>query len=172
MSSPQVVLASSFTGTGISYSPPKTNASGGKSININNADTKKYLMLSTPLMLTWGLNENDYDGKKSYDMALQFPSANYPNPDASAFLEGLIAMEAKIKADAVTNSKEWFNKPKMTSEVVDALWTPMLRYKKDPETQEPDLSSSPTLRVKIPFYDGEHKVEIYDVNEHLLYATL
>lgn len=171
MSSPQVVLASSFTGTGISYSPPKTNASGGKSININNADTKKYLMLSTPLMLTWGLNENDYDGKKSYDMALQFPSANYPNPDASAFLEGLIAMEAKIKADAVTNSKEWFNKPKMTSEVVDALWTPMLRYKKDPETQEPDLSSSPTLRVKIPFYDGEHKVEIYDVNERLLYAT-
>ena len=171
MSSPQVVLASAFTGSGISYSPPKTNASGGKSININNADTKKYLMLSTPLMLTWGLNENDYEGKKSYDLALQFPSANYPNPDASAFLEGLITMENKIKADAVTNSKEWFNKPKMTAEVVDALWTPMLRYKKDPDTQEADLTSAPTLRVKVPFYDGEHKIEIYDVNEQLLYAT-
>ena len=84
---------------------------------------------------------------------------------------GLIVMEKKIKDDAVTNAKEWFNKPKMTAEVVDALWTPMLRYKKDPNTQEPDLSSAPTLRVKIPFYDGEHKVEIYDVNSQLLYAT-
>ena len=59
----------------------------------------------------------------------------------------------------------------MTAEVVDALWTPMLRYKKDPDTQEADLTSAPTLRVKVPFYDGEHKIEIYDVNEQLLYAT-
>ena len=171
MSSPQVVLASAFTGSEIAYSPPKTNASGGKSININNAKTKKYLMLSTPLMLTWGLNENDFDGKRSYDLSLQFPSENYPNPEASSFLKGLVEMENKIKADAVTNSKEWFNKPKMTPEVVDALWTPMLRYKKDPESGEPDLTSAPTLRIKVPFYDGEWKVEIYDVEERLLYAT-
>ena len=163
MSSPQVVLASAFTGSGISTLLPRPTRLVERVLISTMPIQRNTSMLSTPLMLTWGLNENDYEGKKSYDLALQFPSANYPNPDASAFLEGLITMENKIKADAVTNSKEWFNKPKMTAEVVDALWTPMLRYKKDPDTQEADLTSAPTLRVKVPFYDGEHKIEIYDV---------
>ena len=38
------------------YTKPKINASGGKSIGIINTATKKGLYLSTPLMLTWGVN--------------------------------------------------------------------------------------------------------------------
>ena len=73
----------------INIGQPKVNASGGKNIPIFNSVARSGLKLSTPMMLTWGVNENDFDGtgKKSYDMSLQFPSAEYANPDTNAFLD-------------------------------------------------------------------------------------
>ena len=66
--------------------------------------------------------------------------------------------EAKVKADAVTNAKDWFGKQKMSAEVVDALWTPMLKYPKNKESGEFDYARAPTLRVKVPYWDGDWKV--------------
>ena len=45
------------------YKKPKQNASGGKSIGLLNAHTKRGLLLNTPLMLTWGVNEYTDDKK-------------------------------------------------------------------------------------------------------------
>ena len=42
----------------------------------------------------------------------------------------------------------------MSSEVIDALWTPMLKYPKDQETGEFDYSRPPTLRLKLPIWEG------------------
>ena len=60
------------------YTKPKVNAQGGKGVGILNSKTKKALDLSTPLMLTWGINEyvNDETGKRTYDMSLQFQKKN------------------------------------------------------------------------------------------------
>jgi hypothetical protein len=149
------------------YSKPKVNKSNGKSVGILNKDTKKTLYISTPLMLTWGMNENDFDGRgsKTYDLSLQFPreqDSNYTTETAS-LLNNLVAFEEMIKADAITNCKEWMNKSKLEPAVVDALWTPMLRYPKDKDTGDYDYTRSPTLRVKIPYYDNIFKMELYDM---------
>ena len=77
-------------------------------------------------------------------------------------------MEAKIKADAAVNSKEWFNKASMSAEVLDALWSPMLRYPKG-EDGEPDRTRSPSLNVKLPCWDGEFKFELYDLEENAIF---
>lgn len=145
------------------FTQPRVNAAGGKNVGVINDKTKKGLVLTTPLMLTWGMNEyrDEASGKVTYDLSLQFPSDNYPNPDATVFLEKLEAMEEEFKKAASTKAKEWFNKPTMSSEVVDALWTPMLRYKKDADGM-PDKSSAPSLRIKVPFWEGNWKVELYD----------
>jgi hypothetical protein len=45
---------------------------------------------------------------------------------------------------------------------VDALYTPILKYSKDKVTGEPDLTKAPTMRVKIPSWEGSFKVEVYD----------
>jgi hypothetical protein len=74
-------------------------------------------------------------------------------------------LEKKIKDDAIVNSKEWFSKPKMTSDAVDALWTPILKYPKNKDTLEADMTRAPTLKVKLPFWDGAWKeLELYDVD--------
>ena len=156
----------------LSFSKPKVTATGGKSVNIINSATKKGLYLTTPLMLTWGMNENDYDGngKKSYDMALQFPNPDYETPEQVTFLEKMRAFEQFIfKSATGSHCKEWFNKSKMSTDVAEALFTPMLKYPKDKESGEYDKERSPTLRVKIPFWEGEFRFELYDMNEKQLY---
>ena len=168
-----IVTGSNLDTSTISYTKPKINKSGGKSVGILNNKTKKTLHLSTPLMMTWGVNENDYDGKKSYDMSLQFPRDQDANAgaDVSAFLDNMKAFEAKIKADAVKNSKEWLGKAKMNEDVVEALFTPILKYPKDQNTGEPDYSRTPTLRVKLPFWDDNFNVEIYNMDREMIFPS-
>ena len=171
--SAQIVSGVNFNvETDTKYAKVKINNSGGKSVGILNAATNSVLNVQTPLMLTWGVNENT-DKKtgeiQSYTMALQFPSDEYKTAQISKFFANMQQFEAKIKRDAIANSKEWFGKA-MSAEVVGAIFTPMLYYSKNLQTGEPDLSKNPTLKVKLPFYDGEWKgIEIYDTENNTLF---
>lgn len=156
------------------YTAPKANKSGGKSVGIQNTKDNKSLHLSTPLMMTWGCSgyESPVTGKvESYDLSLQFPreqDGNY-NEDTRSFLESMKQYEARIKADAIKNSKDWFGKSTMAPAVVDALFTPMLKYPKDKETGEPDYMRTPTLRIKVPYYDNTFRVEIYNLDRDMIF---
>jgi len=162
-----------FNTANIMYTSPKATAQGAKSVNILNKHVKKGLVLSTPLMLTWGASDfidektGQSDGK--FSMSLQFPSEEYSTEDTKAFMNNMKALEDKIKADALIYSKEWFGKIHKNPEVVEALWTPMLKYSKDRSTGEYDYSKAPTLRIKIPQWEGVWKVEIYDEDGEKLF---
>ena len=158
--------------TDTKYSKCKINASGGKSVGIYNTATGQSLYLGTPLLMTWGMQEytDDKTGKVSYELSLQFPNDDYDNEETRAFLKAMAAFEQKLKADALVNSKEWFAKPKMTSDAVDALFTPVLKFPLDKATCEKDMSKKPTMRIKVPFWQGKWEgVEIYDVDRNCLF---
>jgi hypothetical protein len=118
-------------------------------------------------MLTWGVS--DYEGNERYEMSLQFPNNEYASNDTTNFMNNMIDLETKLKADAISNAKEWFGKAKMSQDAIDALWTPMLKYPKDKNTLEPDTTRAPTLKVKIPFWEGEWKTELYNVDQEPIY---
>ena len=170
-----IISGTSFNpNTDYKYAKAKVNNSGGKSVGILNAATNSVLNIQTPLMLTWGVNENT-DKKtgevQSYSMALQFPADEYKTPGVSKFFAALQQFEAKIKQDAIANSKEWFGKA-MSAEVIGAIFNPVLSYSKNPQTGEPDHTKNPTLKVKLPFYEGEWKgIEIYDSNRIALFPN-
>jgi hypothetical protein len=151
----------------IKYSKPKVDSRGGKSVGILNAGSNTATYISTPLMLTWGVS--DYEGNERYEMALQFPNSEYATDDTTNFMNNMIDFEKKMKTDAISNAKEWFGKAKMSEDAIDALWTPMLKYPKDKNTGEPDTDRSPTLKVKVPYWEGEWKTELYDVNQKAIY---
>jgi len=157
----------------IAYSSPKVNSQGGKSVNVLRGDTKTWLTLASPLMLTWGaadfVDEKTGKGNGKLEMSLQFPSDEYKNDDTDAFLKNMIALENKIKSDALTNSKDWFGKVHKNAEVVDALFTPMLKYPKNKTNGEPDLTKAPTLRIKLPTWENVWKSDVYDVDENKLF---
>ena len=148
------------------FTKPKANNAGGKSVGILNNISKKSILLQTPLMMNWGVNVYDNaNGSKSYDLTLQFPREEFGNDDTKNLLDMLVEFEDKVKADAQKNPRDWFGKSSMSAEVIDALWSPMLKYPKDQSTGEPDKTRSPTLKVKLPVWEGEYKFELFDVNQ-------
>ena len=152
--------------TVFSYSAPKANPSGGKVVNLYNKHFKESLTLSTPLMLTGGAQEGMDQAKNptgKFTMSLQFPSSDYSNADAEAFLKSMRALESKIKADALTYSKEWFGKEIKSADVMEEKFNVMLRHpKKEKGSAEMDLNKPPTLTVKVPCWKGVWQSEIYD----------
>lgn len=168
---PEIVAGVTLDSEHIGFQQPKVNQAGGKNVRLTHKGRGSALYVSTPLMLTWGVNEyvDEKSGKKSYDLSLQFPNPQYANEQTDQFLENMKALEARMKDEAVARSKEWFNKAKMSADVVDALWTPMLRYPKDRETLETDYTRAPSLRVKLPFWDNEFSTEIYDMDGNVVF---
>ena len=152
--------------TVFSYSAPKANPSGGKVVNLYNKHFKESLTLSTPLMLTWGAQEGQDQAKNptgKVTMSLQFPSSDYSNADAEAFLKSMRALEAKIRADALTYSKEWFGKEIKSADVMEEKFNVMLRHpKKEKGSAEMDVNKPPTLTLKVPCWKGVWQSEIYD----------
>jgi hypothetical protein len=150
----------------LSYSAPKVNPSGGKVVNLFNKHSKEYLTIATPLLLTWGAQEGMDQAKNptgKYTLSLQFPNGDYSTPDAEGFLSSMRALEAKIKADALTYSKEWFGKSITSADVMDEKFNVMLRHpKKEKGSVEPDLLKPPTLTIKVPCWKGVWQPEIYD----------
>ena len=131
-------------------------------------------MISTPLILTWGAQESkDQQGNAlgKWTMGLQFPSSEYPNADGEAFLKSMRALEAKVKTDALTYSKDWFGKTITSSEVMDEKFNVMLRHPKIKGTAEPDLSKAPTMTVKLPCWSGVWKSQIFDEDGEPLYVN-
>ena len=159
----------------IKYSAPKANSSGGKSVNILNKNTNSGLRISTPVMLTWGATDfqdpQTGKGNGKFEMALQFPNDEYKTEDTSMFLKNMEALDKKILEDAFENSKLWFGKQIKSIEVLEALYTPFLKRSKDKFTGEPDLTKSPTLRVKLPIWEGVWKCEIYDEEGERLFPS-
>ena len=145
------VKAKEFTPSSVTYDAPQTNKRGGKSVNLRL--NGQPIVLQVPMMLTWGVNEwvDEQNGSVKYDMALQFDPQKSDSQDK--FLAAMKDFQEKVSNDAVTNCKKWFGK-KMSREVVDALMYPMLRYRKDKETGEPDYTANPTMKLKVPFWEA------------------
>ena len=155
----------------VMYMAPKVNERGGKSINIISNQTKRSLHISTPLMMTWGINDfvdekGESDGK--YTISLQFPNEDYKTKDTDDFLQKLKDFENQILDDAVKNSEKWWGK-KMTRDICEFSYFPFLKYSKNKDTKEVDYNKPPTLRAKVPNYGGKWGVEIYNTNSELVF---
>jgi hypothetical protein len=117
-------------------------------------------------MMTWGATE--FEGNGKFDMSLQFPRDEFSNPQIQSFLDVMVKFENKIKKDARTYSRDWLGKASISEDVIDALFTPILKFGKDQATGEPDKTRSPTLKVKLPVWNGEYKFELFDTQNNKL----
>jgi hypothetical protein len=165
MASQLITQFNDFSVKSFSYGTPVTNARGGKSIKIRDVKNNT-LVLSAPLILTWGINKmvDEETGKVSYNMSLQMPDGDYGTASSRKFHTIMKDFENRILDDAVKYSKDWFGKPKMSREVAEALFTPVLKYPKDKKSGEPDYTRAPTMRVKVPYWEGKFNIELYDTN--------
>jgi hypothetical protein len=171
-SSPIVVSVNDWVPSSVRYMQPKVNDRGAKSINIISTQTNRALHLSTPLMMTWGISDytdektGESDGK--FTISLNFPNDQYKTQATTDFLDKLKAFENQILDDAVKNSEVWFGE-EMTREVAKHTFFPFIKYSKDKNTKKIDYSKPPSIRAKVPNYDGRWAVEIYDTEQKLIF---
>lgn len=155
----------------IKYMAPKVNDRGGKSIMAISTQTNRSLHISTPLMMTWGISDfvdekGDSDGK--FSISLNFPNDEYKTPASDAFLTKLKALENKILDDAVTNSESWFGE-EMSREVAKHTFFSFLKYSKNKDTKKTDYTRPPSIRAKVPNYNGKWSVELYDTQHRIIF---
>lgn len=177
MSSQQIVRTSEFDIDKVGFKPCANNKNGkGKNTQITYDGAP--MMLQTPLILTWGVNERipqeGSGGRISYDMALQF---NDRTSGVIQFRKNIEAIQNKIlKAAEKDKAHEWFGKSKMNEAVLTELMYPILKHRnlKDSEgnwTSEPDYNSDPTMKIKLGFWEGKFSVDLYDMEKKLLFAS-
>lgn len=160
----QIVNYDSFDASKVEYKPAKVNSRGGKNIAVTYDG--KPLRLQIPLTFTWGAQEHEDEstGNKSYSMNLNLDKS-------SVLFEKLKAFEDKVIADAISNSKKWFGKTKMTEDVVDALFYKILKFPKDKETDELDLSRNPNMKIKLSYWEGKFNLALFNMNKEVIYSS-
>ena len=172
---PIVLNSAEWETSNIRYMQPKVNDRGGKSISIISTQTNRGLSISTPLMMTWGISDfvddkGESDGK--FSMSLNFPNDDYKTDGTDAFLVKLKDFENQILDDAVKYSDAWFNEGEdLSREVVKHNFFPFLKYSKDKLTKKIDTSKSPSIRAKVPCYNGKWNLEIYDTQQNRIFPS-
>lgn len=158
----------------LSFSTPKPNITGGKVVNMFDCRFKESLIISTPLMLSWGAQEGKEQGSDKpngkWTMSLQFPNEEYKTNEEMAFLESMKNVESHVKQVALSNSKLWFGKEIKSMDIIEEKFNPMLKYPKVSKgSAELDYTRPPTITVKIPKWKSGWKSEIYDEDGEPVY---
>lgn len=174
-----IVSANNFDISNIVYTNPKTTTVGGKSIGMLNSKVKKSLYINTPMLLSYGatyFDPKDKDGNSKkesggipkYDMSLQLPRDEFATTDTRAFLKLMKDLDEKILNDAFKNSVEWFGK-KRSEEAIRDSYRSILKYPlfKDGERKgEADTSRAPTIKVKLPMWEGKYTFKVFDATKN------
>jgi hypothetical protein len=152
-----ITLAKNFTASDITNDAPKTNALGGKVVYIKYNDQKRLTMqtplVSAPFGLSTYTDEKTGVTKYSIDMSFKGMDAD---SKINTFHDKMQDLDDHILSLAEKNSKEWFGK-KMSKEVVEALYRPIIKQSKDPEKY------APTMKMKITnSSSGDMNVEAYN----------
>lgn len=174
MSSSIVLSTEKWTPSALRYMQPKVNDRGGKSITIISTQTNRSLYVTLPMLLSWGISDytdektGESDGK--YTISIQFPRDQERRPDTDQALQKMKEFEEQILTDAVKHSEAWFGK-KQSREIVEYGYFSFLKHSKNKDTKEIDSTKAPSIRPKVPNYDGKWKVEIYDTQSNLLFPA-
>ena len=173
MSQKTVLSVSEWNVESLRYMTPKVNDKGGKSINVISTQTNRTLSISTPLLMTWGVSDfvdekGEQDGK--FMISLVFPNDDYSTTSTNNFLDKIKTFEDKFLDDAVKNSESWFGE-KMSREIVKHMFFPILKYPKNKDTKKFDYTRPPTIKAKVPLYDGKWGVEIFDTKSKLIFPN-
>lgn len=157
-----IILPTEFEHSRLSYSEPRKLDNGGKTLYISY--DKHPLVLQLPQMsVPFGLNKWNNDGKipDKYSLDVSFKGKEQREILMKLF-NVLQQFDKKLVKDALDHSQSWFSKKYSTIEVVEALYTPMVKFGKDKNTGEITEAYPPTFKMNIPFRDGRFGCEVYD----------
>jgi len=106
-------------------------------------------------------NEKSTDSGK-YKVRAFLTGHDDENSKVKPFFDKMVELDEAIMAEAQKNSVAWFKKKNMSRDMVESIYTPIVKMAVDKDTGEVDDSRSPTFTFKMAQYDGEVKCKIFD----------
>jgi hypothetical protein len=157
------------------YMPPRLNDRGGKSVNIICTQTNRAIHVILPMLMSWGISDyvDDKTGESDnkFTCSLQFPRDMDRTDETDLALQKLKDFEEQLLCDAVKHSEVWFGK-KQSREIVEHSYFSFLKYSKDKTTGDVDTTKAPSIRPKVPCYNGVWNVQIYDTKGAMLFPPV
>lgn len=163
-----IILPANLDVSSVTYSAPRTLDNGGRSIYMSL--NRSPIVLQTPEMVApYGISNWNDDGKgpDKYSLDLSFKGKE-GRDNLNSFFEKMVALDKKLVCDGVDNSMTWLKKKYNSVDVVEALYTSMVKYAKDKTTGEITDKYPPTFKLKIPYNNGKFQCEVYDTKRNTL----
>lgn len=172
-SSSPVILASEYDSTKVTYTAPRQLNNGGRSIFINY--NGGMFRMETPAMKTpFGVSvwPGENGGPDKYNVNFSFEGRESME-EVQQFFDVMTGLDKKLVKDADANSMQWFKKKYPSIDVIQALYTPCVRYGKDKISGEISERYAPTLKLNLPMKDGKFDFKVFGPNrEELDFAKL
>lgn len=158
----KTMLANEIDVSKIKYSDLKTLDNGAKIAYVNYGDSSlQSIYLQTPEVTFPFDNQFFTEGQNSGKFSCKV-SLKTDNPQVKEFVDKLMEVDAKIKEDAKKNSMPWFKKTKITEDVIEEKYTPIIRHYKDPETGEKSDKYPPQMGFKVVQKNGVYQCKFFD----------
>jgi hypothetical protein len=156
-----ITLAKDFDVSKLSYNDVRVLDNGGKVVYVSY--NKAPLILQTPEMIApFGLQKWTTDNRDKYTLDLSFRNMDN-RPALQAFFNVLEGLDKKLVEDGFKNQQTWFKGRKYNSvEVLEALYTPLIRYAKDKNTGEVTDKYPPSFKMTVPSKEDKFLCEVYD----------
>jgi hypothetical protein len=164
---PNIVLARDFSIDRVTFSDMKVLDNGGKIVYVS-YDRSPFFLQTPPMAVPFGLSKWDNDGKSpaKYSIDLSFKGMDSSKP-LSAFHSALSTLDDKLIETGFDKQQSWFKGKRYGSrEIVEALYTPMVKYAKDKVTGERTDAYPPTVKVTVPHRDGSFTCDVFDANRN------
>ena len=155
-----LLKVSEFDSSKITYSDVRPMGPNAKQVYINYDDSQ--VVFATPrLKVPFGLSKFEQEGQNpKYSLDLSF--GDLGNEKNKVFFDAIKSIDEKVLADATKNSLIWLRKRNVSEEVIETLFSPSVKYSKDKVTGEVNTNYPPTIRAKLPYYNGEFSCSVYD----------
>lgn len=152
----------------IKFGAVKTNPSGGKSIYVSHKGNPIIMQIPEmrcPFGLSkWDKTEKGIDGTEKdsfkYDLLLGFDGMD-GRDSLKSFFSKIDGFDKKLMEQGMENSMNWLGKKISKIEVIEELYTPMVRHSRDKQTGEITDKYPPTFKVTVPYRDGKFQCEVY-----------
>jgi hypothetical protein len=119
---------------------------------------------------SWPAEKGGGTEKVNLDLALVGYDSN---PVIKEAFDKLTGVEKLVCERAMENSMSWFKRKVNTIDVIQAIFTPIVKFSKDKDTGEPNNKYPPVVRLNIPKKNGEVDVEVYnDKREKIAFESV
>ena len=172
-----IISPTSFDVTKVKFGVPKNLDNGGKIIPVY-YDEGQFVVQTPKLSAPYGVNRWDNasnggggGGGGGVKLSLDVSFGNHADPERpelAAFFNMAQELNSLFVAEALDKSNAWFKKKFSSVDVIEALYTSLIKYSKDKNTGEISHTYPPTFKISLPQRDGNNAFQTYTKDKEMI----